>query len=785
MPKADAVEPAKKKKRKKKKKKRMSKGWTTFFTVILVLFMVCVVAAGSIAFSVFYDVGLIGHINPDKEVAGIDYIDLNEYISNQQQTTIVYAYDSNNNEKEIARLHGTENRIWIELDDISDYVKEGFIALEDKRFYQHKGVDWIRTAGSVVYDIMGKDLQGGSTITQQLIKNLTGENKKTLVRKYNEIKNALALERHYSKDEILEAYLNTIYLDMGCYGIKTGAEYYFGKEAKDLTLMESVTLVVITNAPRTYNPILNYENNLERAKICLWYMLDQGKITQEQYDAALAEKLTFVGKLEDDDSDEDETVTETEYQSYYIDFIIDEVMDDLSEKYGFSETEAWRKVFYGGLKIYAAVDLDIQEQMEDVYYNRVTFPKEEDTETHPAIQSAMTVMNYEGRVLGIVGQLGPKPGNRVLNMAADSPRNPGSSIKPLSAYAPAIDLDAYYWSSYLPNYGIQLAGMDKAWPTNYGGVTGSMSDLRNLQEALAPSLNTIPARIINTITVDKGYSYLRDNFHISTLVPEDAAYAPLAIGDMAYGVTTLDMAAAYATFGNGGKYYEPWCYYKVTNSSGETVLLETENEPTQAISEGTSTVMNHMLQTVVTASNGTANGYGVSGFTTFAKTGTSSSNKDKWMCGGTPYYVAAAWVGFKDNREININVYGTYPAARVWKEVMNRIHKNLDTSKEFEDSEQAVKRTYCTRTGLLASSSCYSTKTGWYKIDNLPGTCRQCSGGYSYEDDDTEAQTDSEENYSVEEEIITSAEEEQPATEPPTEAETAAPAEVETEAPQE
>lgn len=724
---ADAV-------KKKKKKKKMSKGLTVFLTVFLICFMVAVVAAGSIAFTVFYDVGLIGHINPDKEVAGVDYIDLNEYIANQQQTTIVYAYDKNMKEQEIARLHGSQNRIWIKIDDVSKYVKDGFIALEDKRFYQHKGVDWIRTAGSIVYDLLGKDLQGGSTITQQLIKNLTGENKKTLVRKYNEIKNALALERHYSKDEIFEAYLNTVYLDMGCYGIKTGAEYYFGKEAKDLTLMESVTLLVITNAPRKYNPILNYENNLSRAKMCLGYMLEQGKISQEQYDAALAEKLTFVGHLSRNTDDKQEEKDENEYQSYYVDYIIDTVISDLTAKYGYSENEAWRKVYYGGLKIYSAVDMDIQSEMEDVFYNRITFPKEEDTEENPAIQAAMTVMNYEGRVVGIVGQLGPKTGDRVLNIATDSPRNPGSSIKPLSVYAPAIELNNFYWSSYLPNFGIMLAGSDKAWPTNYGGVTGSMSDLRNLQEALAPSLNTIPARIVQALTPARSYSFLRDNFHISTLDPSDANYAPMAIGDMHRGVTTLDMAAAYAVFGNGGKYYKPWCYYKVTNSSGSTTLLEKDSEPKQAISAATADVMNHMLQTVVTASNGTARNYPVKGFTLFAKTGTSSSNKDKWMCGGTPYYVASAWSGFKDNREININYYTSYPAARVFQEVMNRIHKGLD-AKEFEYSGDAVQRSFCTSTGLLAGDSCGSVKSGWFKIDNLPGVC---SGNHrSSSDEDT------------------------------------------------
>lgn len=380
--------------------------------------------------------------------------------------------------------------------------------------------------------------------------------------------------------------------------------------------------------------------------------------------------------------------------------------------------------------------MKIQSEMEDVFYNRVTFPKEEDTEENPAIQACMTVMNYEGRVVGIMGQLGPKTGDRVLNIATDSPRNPGSSIKPLSAYSPAIELNYCYWSYYLPNFGIMLPGYTKAWPTNYGGVTGSMDDLRNLQEALAPSLNTVPARIVQMLSPARSYTFLRDNYHMSTLDTTDANYAPMVIGDMHRGVTTLDMAAAYAVFGNGGKYYKPWCYYKVTNSSGSTVLLEKSSEPEQAISPGTADVMNRMLQTVVTASNGTARNYPVRGFTTFAKTGTSSSNKDKWMCGGTPYYVASAWSGFKDNREININYYTSYPAARVFQEVMNRIHKGLP-DKEFEYSGDAVQRSYCTATGLLAGESCKSVKTGWYKIDHLPGVCINCPGRRQGEEETT------------------------------------------------
>ena len=408
---AQNTSPAKKKKRKKRKQHR---GLTVFFTVFLMLFMIGVVTGGLVAYDIFTDVGILsfGPVDTSKEVAGVDYIDLDAYVANQSQTTIIYGNDEEGNEIELARLHGSENRIWCSLDEVCEDMKNAVVALEDKRFYMHDGVDWVRTIGVVVEYHFS---QGGSTITQQLIKNLTGENSRTFKRKYSEIKNALALEKHFDKDTILEAYLNTIYLDMGCYGVKTAAEYYFGKTPDQLTLMESAILASITNAPRKYDPIVNYDNNRKRAVECLDYMLEQGYISQERYNAALEEDVHFVGihqETEEDEYDETavEITTESEVQSYYVDYIIEQVMADLQTTYGYSESEAFRKVYFGGLKIYGAVDMRIQGIMEDVYYNRsVCFPDEEDTPEDPAIQSSMIIVDYEGRIMGTVGRIGKKP----------------------------------------------------------------------------------------------------------------------------------------------------------------------------------------------------------------------------------------------------------------------------------------------------------------------------------------------------------------------------------------
>jgi len=710
---------------KNKKRKKRRKALSAFFGVLFFFIGLGVLTGLLVSLEIFADVGIIevGKLNREDDIPGVDYIDLDAYIANQDKTTIIYAKNSDLKYEEIARLHGEENRIWVDIDDVCDNMKNAVVALEDKRFYSHHGVDWIRTIGVVVEYHFS---QGGSTLTQQTIKNLTGENGRTLIRKYSEIKNALALEKHYSKEDILEAYLNTIYLDAGCYGIKTAAEYYFGKTPADLSLMECAMLASITKAPRRYDPIVNYDNNRERATTCLNNMLEQGYITQEQYDDALAEDVKLIGKKTAISDSDTESKEDNGIWSYYVDLIIDKAIEDFQTTYGYTKSEAFKKVYYGGLKIYAAVDMDVQSELEDVYYNRVTFPKEEDTPNNPAIQSAMVVLDFDGRIVGIVGRLGEKEGNRVLNIAADSPRQTGSAIKPLSAYCPAIELNYFYWSSLIPNYGISLPEMDTAWPTNYGGQAGSINDLRTMDSAIAPSLNTVPARIIDTMSPSVSYNFLLTKFHFSHLTEFDNNYAPLAIGAMNGGVTCLEMAAAYVPFGNGGRYIEPWAYYKITDDAGN-VLIEPDKEGEQVISAGTASVMNHLLQTVMTYSNGTGTAYAIKGFTQYGKTGTTSDNKDKWICGATPYYVCAAWAGFEQPREINTNYYGSNPASKVWHEVMTRIHEDLE-DKDFEYSDECVKRAYCTSTGLLATSSCYSTRYGYYKEDSLPGYCTRCGG---------------------------------------------------------
>lgn len=663
-------------------------------------------------------------------VKGDLVVNLDEYKANQNQTSFVYAYDKSGATVELARLHGEEDRVWVDLDDMSPYLKEAFIALEDTRFMKHHGVDWIRTFGVI---IKPKNIgQGGSTITQQLIKNITNNKEVTIVRKYREILMALNLEENYDKDVILEAYLNTLYLGSGCYGVKTASEKYFGKDVSELDAAECACLAVITKAPTKYNPLLNPEENLKRRNHCLKLMYDEGKgcLNEEEYNAATTENLIFTNSPDYVPSDkikDTKTANEEEkvINSFYVDYVIQAVRDDLMDKYGYSKQQATNQIYYGGLKIYTAVDLDVQATLEDVYVNRKSFPDMVSKKDGSKVQSAMTIMDYQGRIVAMVGQAGAKTQNRGLNRAANSYRQPGSTIKPLATYAPAIDMNIYNYSSMIKDYAIAVNG--SLWPHNVDKSLGSGNNV-TVKYAIQKSLNTVPARIINyDVGIDNSFNFLRDNFHLSRLdEKEDRTLSPLATGALTNGTTTVEMAAAYATFGNGGLYYKPYAYYKVTNSSGSEIVLSNENPASQrAISEETSDIMCELLQTVDTSYYGTASN--VRKFQIMAKTGTTSSDKDRWFCAGTPYYVAAVWVGFDSPETLNASVN---PGGKIFFRVFDDIHKGLD-AKQFPKSSGTVEKSFCSRTGKLASSNCGSTQKGWYKITSLPAVCTSCSSSSS------------------------------------------------------
>lgn len=723
---------AKKAKVSKKNKKPKSKAPASLAVRIILGILLVIAVVFVVCFSV---IAIYGY----SYVHGDPVFNLTEEKYSQNQTSFIYGYDEDGNEVELTRLHGEENRIWVNLDDMSPYLKQAFIATEDQRFEKHHGVDWIRTIGVIVVpDNYG---QGGSTITQQLIKNLTDENDVTIVRKFNEILSALNLERNYSKDEIIEAYMNTIYLSEGCYGVKTAAETYFGKDVADLNIAECASLAAITQYPSRYDPLRNPDDNRTRQLWILSEMHSQGYITQEEYDEAVAYEMVFTNSENyqgSQVSDSDSGSNENQIDSYYVDYVIKTVLEDL-QKMGYTERKARSLLYGGGLKIYTAVDFEVQEAIEDVYENYRRMPDE-------TVQGAMVVMNYEGRILGLVGGTGEYSGSLELNRAFQSRRQPGSSIKPLSVYGPAFEKSLnddsvdIYWSTLVEDRPLMEVDGDP-WPTNEGG--GYSGRRVTIQYGIANSLNTVSARTLDMIGVDYAYEYITEKFHMSTLSAADCDYAPLATGSLTEGVTVLDMTAAYATFGNGGVYYQPYCYYKIEDSQGN-VLIETDANSTkeQALSESTGWLMNKILQTVMTS--GTGRYYKIDGVECFGKTGTTTDSKDRWFVGGTPEYVAAVWYGYDMPKEIVYRL-SYNPSGTIWETVMNNIYdakgKNVT---EFPDYDGIVNRSYDSSTGLLANYS--SSTSGWYDADNLPSYSTR---SYSRSSSSPGSSSDSEETTSA------------------------------------
>ena len=616
----------------------------------------------------------------------IDFFSSNRIVDNIRNmeinmTSVIFVQNEKGTWEEYQRLHGVENRIWVGIDKVPQYLKDAFIAIEDERFDTHSGVDWRRTAAAVGNKLLKFDSSefGGSTITQQLIKNVTNDKSRSAMRKFREIVRALLIERKLSKTEILEAYLNTISLGNGICGVQVASNYYFNKDVSELTLTECAALAAITKNPTAYNPESGLEANTARRRTVLDKMLELGKITYEEYDAAYNTPLVLDNSKEDD--------LEAEINSYFVDALIDQVIKDLAEKYNLNTSMASTMFYNGGFKIYATVKPEIQDKMEEVYTDIDTYfsqTKKDDNGETVHVQSAMTVMDYSGHIVGIVGGAGEKTTNRGLNRATDSPRQPGSTMKPIGVYALAIDKDIVnYTSSVLDqpikNYYEGGKSGPKEW---YGYYKGTVT----LNYALRKSMNTIPVRLLQEIGIDTSYDFLVNKLHCEHLIEADKNLAALALGGTNYGLTTTESAAAFAIFGNQGVYHKPTTYYKIERPNGE-IVLQYDDTGEQVIGRDSATIMNHLLQEVVYGSEGT--GHSIAGYSSmkaYAKTGTSSESNDLWMVAGTPYYIGSVWYGFDLQSKVNSG-----GAAKIWREVMRDVHKDLE-KKEFEDSEDVVKK---------------------------------------------------------------------------------------------
>jgi len=707
-----------------KKKGKVGRFFSAFGRCIAILIFMGIIAGSTAAamFSVYVFNSLEGE--PDLRLEDIT----------MSNTSTVYAIDSETGEyQKIRELHGDQNRQEIQYSDIPKDVINCVVAAEDKRYWEHNGVDWIRTIASTITFITGTDTQGGSTITQQVIKNLTGNDAFSPERKVKEIFAAIKLNKYYSKEQVLEVYLNYVFFGNNLNGIQAAANGYFNKDVSELNMAEIATIIATTKNPTKFNP--RTENGMRENKIRREYILNEmvkmGTLSTEDYDYWVDYDVEVVKKRQE--------ATVQLSDGWYIDQVIEDVVNDLMEEKGYTRDYAESYIKNGGLSIYACVDEEIQAKMEAVYADNANFPPV-NNETYP--ETAAITIAPTGQILGIIGG-NEKTTARGWNNATMTVRHPGSSIKPISAYLQAFESDLVTWSSLwddnpIPDY----FGPNQPGPKNYdaryrGAVT--------IQYAIQQSVNTVPVKLIQTVTPERSYNFLKNKFQFGSLSENDISLSPMALGGMTYGVTLRELTGAYQVFVSEGKYVKPYTYTKVTDRDGN-IVLEQNTTQVRIISDQTATILNKLLQTVITQGTGAAGNLYSIGMPAGGKTGSSTGTKlvngvitpvdndNLWFVGFTPYYITGVWMGYDDHSEI---YYSSYPTPKLWKNIMLPLHEGL-SPKQFAENEHVVQMTYCLETGEIATPNCTETAVGWYKDTVIPSNCTyHFSGYYNEEDEDS------------------------------------------------
>ncbi len=604
-------------------------------------------------------------------------------------------------EIEDQRVHGAENGLWCKYEDIPENLKNAFLAIEDHRFFEHNGVDWLRTGkGRMNYILQFDSRFGGSTITQQLIKNISDDKDVKVERKLREILRAINIERKFSKEEILELYLNIVPMSENCVGVAAAADVYFGKTVSQLSLAESVCLAAITNSPTYYNPRQNPDKNEYRRTVILQEMLEYGYITQDEYDNAIIESVVIKEK-----SEKEEIVV----HSWYTETVLKDVIDDLMRTKGMSYESAYKTVYSGGLKIYTFMNPQIQNYLDGYFKNLNNFPWEC---AYKGLQMAMTVVDSKnGNLVAIVGAVGEKKGDRVLSYASEAKMPPGSSIKPLSVYAPAFEEGLITWGTVIDDTPVSFYGKT-AWPRNFPSIYSGLTDINT---AITQSKNTVAVKVYSMLGAEKSYSYLVNKLGVRSIVRSanengnkvtDLAVAPLALGQLSYGATVREMTSAYSSFFDGN-HRECRSYLAVYDSLGN-LILENTPEVTHVWSEQNASIMTQLLQNVV--EYGTAKDIKLKYSVDVAgKTGTSGDDRDRWFIGYTPYYTAGIWCGYPDRDAEIGDIKITH--LEVWDSVMKKIHKDIINNsyspiENFRIAQGVVSCSYCKDSGKLFSDNC-------------------------------------------------------------------------------
>ncbi|MBD5141622.1 MAG: peptidoglycan glycosyltransferase [Ruminococcus sp.] len=714
-----------KKKKKKRKVNPIKRTLAVIGTTILSLFLIVIITSSIIAAALTVYV---------LQFADQDTVDISLSDLNLDYTTFIYGYDENDALVELASISRNADRIPVSIDRVPQHVQDAFVYTEDERFYEHAGVDWKRTFTAFLNEILDflGSRQGGSTITQQLVKNVTGDKEANWDRKMREIFRAAQLERYSPKPTILEAYLNYIGFGGSAAGIQSASLKYFGKDVSELTIAEGACLAAIPQSPEVLNPFYKghadekgeyagifrtgKERNLARQKTVLWQMYKNACISKKQYEEALAEEKQFVypnAKKDDDDDGND-------IQDWFVDMVIYDVISEFQDMYGIEQDEASDMLYNGGYEIYTTVDIEMQKTVEAKYKDYTTFS--ENVLADPP-ESAFICMDYSGNIKAVVGRIGEKSGSNVWNIATRSPRQPGSCIKPITSYGYGIENDFLTWSTVFTNKPLDTPvidedGVSRKWPYNYNSKTWDYGGYYTFQ-ALQRSLNTIPAQLIEKETPQAVFEFLQNRFQITTLVADDANIAPLSVGALTKGLTLKELVAAYQPFGNGGKYYRPTSYTQVVDANGK-VVLEHKYTPIQSISKESAYVMNKLLQTVIEGPNGTGRAARLVNTPLIGKTGTSQNWWDLSFVGCTPDYVSGVWYGYETPKEIPTGTY--YSSSQVWKNVFGDIAEK-EEGKEFPECQDVRELYYCTKTGLLASGTCPTGSIGYYKSTNIPEMC--------------------------------------------------------------
>ena len=789
------------KNKKKPKKRRSIIGM--IFSFIGCMLCLCIMAAsvGGVLLSMY----IVQVTADDGETLDLDN-------QKNRQTSIIYDINGN----EYASLSRNENRIWRELSAMPENLQNAVIAIEDKNFRTEPGINLKGTIGAALNAFTGNRIwgtnRGASTLEQQLIKNLTGDNEQDNMRKVREIFRALGLDNKYSKETILEAYLNTIPLTGIIHGMEAGSIEYFGKHVEDLTLAECATLASITKNPTKYNPATNPEELIKRRNHVLYEMYTQGYITEAEFNAAKAETVTLTEK-----TSTTENATRSSSNSWFTDALYTQLLSQLQEDLNYTADEAKELIFSGGLRIYSTVDPKVQEGVEKTMYNEddlipalwheepvclrdypadssswdevqyddatglpitkegyavygqeaiPVYADEEGTtlkrgtSTDPdypndttvylcvyekvRTQAAMAIVDYSGNILGIGGGIGEKKYDLGFNRAT-SPHQTGSTMKPIGAYALALDYKLINYSSQIldsPYYSAEdkkvlkdqyigvmspyseaaqsRSDVWRAWPTNYGGVGGQGNPML-VYDALQQSYNTVAVWVGDMVGVDYLYNFVHDTLECSYINAEnDMDLGPLVLGSQSSGLTVVQLAGAYTMF-NTGTFTTPHYYTEITDYQGNMILDNNKYiNTTQAISADTAYIMNRMMWNVLHSRKGSAYGKAPDGeMDSVAKTGTTSNYKDYTFAGLTPYYVTAIWWGC--DRPTEMDTLGkagknASPIQYAWKALMENLQADLPV-KEFAKGENVVEKHFDTSTGAIISSG---GSVGYYTEDNLP-----------------------------------------------------------------